>query len=91
MIWICIAYKMYKNFTMHIKCIYIEQFFSHTIQRKTQIHSEFDVRREDTYWAALKKSIENAFSNISKEYVCSCYFPRYKIHSSYTSKVGTQF
>jgi hypothetical protein len=33
----------------------------------------------------LKKSIVNAFSNISKEYVRSFYFPIYKIHSSDTT------
>jgi hypothetical protein len=57
MIWICIAYKMYKNFTMQINYIGIKQFFSHIIQRKTQIMlSVFGVRREDTYCAVLKKA-----------------------------------
>jgi hypothetical protein len=61
---------------MHIYQIGIKQFFSHTTTKNSNnIQSVFGVRREDTFCAVLKKSIVNAFSNISKEYVRSCHFP----------------
>jgi hypothetical protein len=66
MMWICIAYKINKNCTMQIKCIYIKN--------SNNFQSVFSVRREDTYCAVFKKNIVNAFSNISKEYVRSCHF-----------------
>jgi hypothetical protein len=59
---------------MHIHYIDIKQFFSHIIQRKTQtIFSLYLVFEGKT--RCHKKSIVYAFSNISKEYVRSCYFP----------------
>jgi hypothetical protein len=77
---------------MHINCKGIKQFFSHnTTKKSNNFQSVFGGQREDKYCAVLKNSIVNAFSYISKEYVRSCYFLIYKIHSSDTSKVSTQF
>jgi hypothetical protein len=53
MIWICIAYKMYKNFTMQIKYIYIIWVLNNsflksynTTKNSNNFQSVFGVRRD---------------------------------------------